>query len=321
METTSTPKNFFLQIGIIVTLYASIISFLTFLFNLIDKTFPVTSGGFSYYSYDAYGSAMRFAISTLIVMFPLFIWLSRVYRKSVATDPNLKDSKIRKWLLYFTLFLAGLTIAIDLIVLINSFLRGSDITTAFLLKVLVVLVVAAKVFYFYLKDIKGYWEANPAKAKQVAWALSVVVLVAVVGGFFAIGSPTNQQKLGRDSERVSALQDIQWQIVNFYQSKGRLPAALSDLTDPISGYIVPVDPSTGAAYTYSLSDKGPLTFQICAEFETVSSSQTELSQMKGGMMAYPSDVYTANWSHEIGEKCFDRTIDPDKYPVNPKPVR
>lgn len=319
METTSTPKNFFLQIGIIITLYASIVSFLTFLFNLIDKTFPVNSGGFSYYAYDGYGSAIRFAISTLIVTFPLFIWLSRLYRRSVVTEPGLKESKIRKWLLYFTLFLAGLTIAIDLIVLINSFLRGSDITTAFLLKVLVVLVVAAKVFYFYLKDIKGYWEANPAKAKQVAWVLSAVVLVAVVGGFFAIGSPVNQQKLSRDNERVSALQDIQWQIVNFYQSKGRLPAALSDLTDPISGYIVPIDPATGVSYTYTPGTT--LDFKLCALFETVSSSQEEMSQAKRAIGASPVDLYMTNWSHEIGEKCFDRNIDPERYPVNPKPVR
>lgn len=319
METTSTPKNFFLQIGIIVTLYASIVSFLTFLFNLIDKSFPVSSGGFSYYVYDGYGSAMRFAISTLIVTFPLFIWLSRVYRKSVISDPSLKESKIRKWLLYFTLFLAGLTIAIDLIVLINSFLRGSDITTAFLLKVLVVLVVAIKVFYFYLKDIKGYWEANLAKTKHVAWVLSAVVLVVVVGGFFAIGSPANQQKIARDNERVSALQDIQWQIVSFYQSKGRLPAALSDLTDPISGYIVPIDPSTGDSYVYAPGTN--LSFKLCGVFETVSSSQDEMSQAKRAMGAYPADMYLTNWSHEVGEKCFDRTIDPERYPINPKPVR
>lgn len=319
METTSAPKNFFLQVGIIVSLYASIISFLTFLFNLIDRTFPVNAVGSPYYVYEGYGSAMRFAISTLIVTFPLFIWLSRIYRKSVVADQSLKESKIRKWLLYFTLFLAGLTIAIDLIVLINSFLQGEDITTAFILKILSVLLVALAVFHFYLKDIKGYWEANPAKATQVAWILSAVVLIVVVGGLFIIGTPTNLQKISRDMDRVSALQDIQWQIVSFYQSKGRLPNTLSELTDPISGYVVPVDPSNGASFVFVPGAN--FAFKLCAVFETVSNAKEDPSQFKEGMTAYLSDVYMANWTHQVGETCFDRTIDPERYPVAPKPVR
>ncbi len=311
METTSTPKNFFLQAGIIVSLYASIISFLTFLFNLIDKTFPVNSGGFSYYAYDGYGGAMRFAISTLIVMFPLFIFLSRIYRKQVAKEPQLKGSRIRKWLLYFTLFLAGLTIAIDLIVLINSFLQGSDITTAFLLKVLVVLIVATKVFYFYLKDIQGYWEANQNKARIAAWVTSAVVVIAVLGGFFAIGSPASQQKLNRDAMRISDLQSIQWQLVQYYQFKRTLPAALTDLDNPISSYITPVDPKTAEAYTYA--KKAPLTFSLCATFETESGD--DFKSPRPYSYAYPEDIMGANWKHGIGETCFDRTIDPDLYPI------
>ncbi len=318
METTSTPKNFFLQAGIIVSLYASIVSFLTFLFNLIDKTFPAMDGGYSYFGYDAYGSGMRFAISTLIVMFPLFVYLSRLYRKIAASDSSIRESKIRKWLIYLTLFLAGLTIAIDLITLINSFLQGTDITAAFLLKVLVVLIVALKVFYFYLQDIKGYWETNPGKAKYVAWAVSTIVVIAVIGGFFAIGSPASQQKLSRDQSRISDLQNIQWQIVQYYQFKNTIPDTLADLIDPISGYVAPVDPVTKIVYAYT--KKSDLAFTLCTVFET-ESNVDGVPPVRGMSYAYPENVMNENWRHEAGETCFERTIDPELYPQVPKQVR
>lgn len=309
METTSTPKNFFLQAGIIVTLYASIISFLTFLFNFINKAFPVET---TYYYSDGYSSGMRFAISTLIVMFPLFIFLSRHYRKLVVAEPALKESKLRKWLLYFTLFLAGITIAVDLIVLINSFLQGEDITTAFLLKVLSVFVVAAAVFGFYLKDIKGYWETHEKQAKYVAYTLVAVVLIAVVAGFLVIGSPAEQQKVNRDSIRTSDLQSIQWQVVQYYQQKGVLPQTLEQVNDPISNYTTPVDPETKEAYKYT--KKADLTFTLCATFET-KGTEADMGTGKEYSMTYPADISGSNWTHDVGETCFDRTIDPERYPV------
>jgi len=308
METTSTPKNFFLQAGIIVTLYASIISFLTFLFNFINQAFPVES---MYYYADGYSSGMRFAISTLIVMFPLYIYLSRLYRKLVVVEPQLKESKLRKWLLYFTLFIAGITIAVDLIVLINSFLQGSDITTAFILKVLSVFVVAAAVFGFYLKDIKGYWDTHAKQAKYIAYGVVAVVLISVVSGFFVIGSPAEQQKVNRDSIRTSDLQSIQWQIVSYYQQKGVLPATLEEVNDPISSYMTPVDPDTGEAYVYTKN--GDLTFTLCATFETVGNGNN--AYPKEYSMTYPADIGGSNWTHEEGETCFNRTIDPERYPV------
>lgn len=303
----NSPKHFFLQLGIIATLYASIVSFISFLFEVINNVLPDVNA----YYYDISNSSLRSSVSVLLVMFPLFIFLSHLYKKAVGQTPELPDSKMRKWLVYLTLFLAGLTIAIDLIVLINHFLGGETLTLAFGLKVFVVLAVALKVFYFYLQDLKGVWDSNPRKVKWIATVLSLVVLACVVCGIVLIGSPSKQRDIVQDRDRVSALANIQQQLISFYQAKGKLPAVLSELNDPLSGMIVLTDPETGEAFGYKVT--GKLSFELCATFKTKSPKPNgNISYM------YPSAFGEEHFQHEAGLACFPRTIDPEKFPVNKK---
>jgi hypothetical protein len=61
--------------------------------------------------------------------------------------------------------------------------------------------------------------------------------------------------------------------------------------------------------------KAPLAFTLCATFET---SDSEVSGGKGATVpskAYPGEIGGGNWKHEAGETCFDRTIDPELYPL------
>ncbi len=309
METTSAPKNFFLQLGIIATLYISTISFLSFIFDLINAAFP-QNNPYSYYPEDLYSGGMRLAISSLIVIFPLFIWLSRIYRKNSISMSG--ENKVRKWLLFLTLFLTGAAVATDLIVLINTFLNGEDITASFILKVLAVFVVCSAIFVFYLKDISGYWNANQKKATIFGYVVSAIVALSIIGGFFYIGSPTTVRNQSQDATRQSDLSTIQWQIVDFYQQKGRLPGTLDEVKDPISGNTIPVDPNTGAAYEYQKT--GALTFSLCATFATDSSS-------KFSSPIVPQGSLNENWNHSAGHTCFARTIDPERYPVYSKGIQ
>lgn len=303
MENTLSPKNFFLQIGIIVALYASTISFLTFIFNIINTAFPDAD----IYSYNSYPDAIRYSISVLIVIFPLFLFLSRMHRKSMSGVEG-KESKLRKWLLFLTLFLTGVAIAVDLIVLINTFLGGRDFTTSFILKVLAVLIVSGTIFYFYLKDIKGYWNENFSKAKTFSYVVSAVVILSVIGGFFVIGSPATQRMKLNDAQRINDLSTIQYQVVNFYQFKGKVPSSLNELTDPISGIIIPNDPETGNEYEYKVISN--LSFELCATFTLSYNAKVDKMQVS----TYYNNPIDENWNHEAGRACFTRTIDPEKNP-------
>jgi len=306
----NSPKNFFLQIGIIATLYASIVSFLTFVFGLIDHVFPNILD-----YYNSTNEGVRYSISILIVMFPLFLWLSRIHRKTIIASPEIKDSKLRKWLIYLTLFLAGLTVAIDVIVLINAFLGGEALVVSFILKVAVVLVVALTVFYFYLKDIKGFWDENPKKVKAVSIGTGLVVLVSVVAGIILIGSPSKQRDVALDMQRVNDLQSIQYQVLEFYQDKGMLPKTLVEVVDPIRGNVLAKDPESKEDYKYEVVSA--LSFKICATFKT-SSKETSRIESKDYYPAYSMLEGTEYFEHEIGENCFNRTIDPDRYPIRKK---
>ena len=111
---------------------------------------------------------------------------------------------------------------IDLIVLLNTYLQGEDLTTGFLLKVLTVFLVAGLGFMHFTADLRGYWEREPARARMVNWAAGVLVLVTIIAGFFIIGTPQQMRVQKQDAIRLQDLQNIQWQIVNYWQQKESL---------------------------------------------------------------------------------------------------
>ncbi len=314
METTKlklTPRDFFVQLGVLVALYVSAISFLVFVFNLIDSVFPVY-GNFN--NYDPYSAPMRAAISALIVFFPLFLWLLNIYGNILKNEPEKKELGMRKWFIYLTLFITGIAICVDLIVLINKFLSGTDLTTQFLLKVLTIILVAGAVFFSCLRDIKDYWDDHKKQAKIYSIVVSAVIFVTLVLGFIVIGSPSYQRKVGFDIERVNSLQNIQTQIVFFYQQKAVLPSTLEMIQDPISGFIIPVDPLTNKPFEYSV--KKDLTFELCANFDLPSKKAEEGTLVNRGITKPISFGANDNWQHEAGRVCFERTIDKDLYPIN-----
>ena len=122
-----------------------------------------------------------------------------------------------------------------------------------------------------------------------------------------MGSPAQirQQKL--DDQRVQDLQNIQYQIINYWQQKGSLPDSIDQLEDPLANWQMPVDPVTAEPYTYTRNS--PLDFQLCANFETMGSSRIIQPT------SYSSDPTIDNWEHEVGQSCFSRSIDPQRYPV------
>ena len=130
----TTPKDFFLWAGAMVALYVSVFSLITLLFEYTNYAFP---DALDYYV-DPYSGSIRFAMASLIVLFPIFLLLMRLIRNDIVRSPEKRDLWIRRWALYLTVFVAGAAIAIDLITLINYFL-GGDLTTRFALKVVIVL--------------------------------------------------------------------------------------------------------------------------------------------------------------------------------------
>ncbi|MBI4093428.1 hypothetical protein HY417_00535 [Candidatus Kaiserbacteria bacterium] len=299
-----TPKDFFLWAGAMVALYGSVIAFIALLFEYINKTFP---DPLEYYV-DPYSGGIRFAMASLIVLVPVTILLMRFIRRDIARDAMKGELWVRRWALVLTVFIAGAAVVGDLITLINYFL-GGDLTTRFILKVLVLLVVAGAVFFHFLADLRGYWSANQDRAKMAGLAAGAIVLLTIVSGFFILGSPAEVRLVRLDAQKVSDLQNIQWQIVNFWQQKERLPSSLEEAKDPFNGGVIPEDPQSGEAYTYEVTSK--LSFKLCATFNKEGVGDPYMARP---VIAKGGGIEGDTWQHGAGEVCFDRTIDPERYP-------
>jgi len=293
------PQDVFFHLLGLVTLIINVVSFISLLFQYVNALFPDQLT--SYYSYTQGYSVMRTAISSLLIVWPVYILTAWLIRKEEKKHIEKHELSMKKWLTYLILFVAAITIIIDLITLVNNFL-GGDLTIQFALKVLVVLITASVVFGYYIWELKK-GKPTAKLPRLAAIAVSALILIAMVAGFFVIGTPKEQRARRFDEQRVEQLQAIQSQIINYWSKKQILPEKLSDLTDDISGFRPETDPVTHEPYTYTV--KGDLTFELCAEFQT-EKQDTE-------SMMYKPYYFEENWNHGIGKHCFERTIDPELY--------
>ncbi len=304
-----TPKDFFLYVGAMIALYWSAGSLIALLFAIVDTVFRDELS----HSVDPYSGGIQFAIASLIVVFPIALFLFTTIKRVALRHPLKFSLPLRRWLLALTIFVTAVALLGDLIALINTFL-GGELTARFALKALSVLIVAGVVFWYCLLELRVKGEAPVGVRKPFIWGTALLVFAAIVYGFVVMGSPATIRKLRFDERRVSDLQNIQWQIVNYWQQKARFPKALSELEDPIAGYKVPIDPKTKESYAFTLGEG--YVFELCAAFELPSSERS-----RSITKPYPSDGFSENWEHGSGRVCFKRTIDPERYPSFPKERR
>jgi hypothetical protein len=140
-------KEAFTYLVMFVTLYISAFNFGALLFQFIERWLPDPLQTY----YDG-GSAIRFALASLIVAFPIYFWLTLSTRKSLAKDPTKQQSKVRKWLTNLTLVVAAFVIIGDAIALVVNLL-GGELTMRFILKVGVVGLIAGLIFGYYRWDL------------------------------------------------------------------------------------------------------------------------------------------------------------------------
>ncbi|HET9233487.1 MAG TPA: DUF5671 domain-containing protein [Candidatus Eisenbacteria bacterium] len=147
----------FLYLLVFLTLYVSAIEVGQLAFTVIERWFP-----------DPLDRNARFLLpeqitvplASVIVAFPLYVWFTGILIKRLRKNPELRGSEIRKWLTYLTLFVASATIIADLITLLTRLLQG-ELTTRFILKVLVVLIISGLVFLYYLSDLRPEEKEEP----------------------------------------------------------------------------------------------------------------------------------------------------------------
>jgi len=142
-----TAREAFLYLVMFSTLYFAAWNLGSLLFIFIDRTFPANNG--SFYPDDM----QRWSTAAVIIGFPVFLLLARYINKQIELNPFKRLSPARRWLTYLTLFLASAALLGDITTLIFNLL-GGDLTVRFVLKILVVALIAGSCFTYYLLDLR-----------------------------------------------------------------------------------------------------------------------------------------------------------------------
>lgn len=286
------PKYVFLHLLVIVTLYAFAISLITLWFQIINLHIsdPLDTS-YYYRSATSYLGPLRFALATMIIVFPSYVSLTWLLNREYTRHTALRESRLRKWLIYFTLFVGALIIGGDIIGIVYSFLEG-ELTIRFLLKSLTILVVSASLFAYYLVDVRI--EISARHNKYIALGAIIVTLLSIITGFSLGGSPQNERLYRLDNERVVHLQQIDDFVQTYWNAHNVLPQTLDQVNPPTSSFMIPVDPLTNQPYIYRIVNAQQ--FELCATFAKESREPES---------AYPS---TNNWKHRQGYYCFQRTV-------------
>jgi len=129
------------------------------IFLLIEQAFPDPAAPDWSQRAEFVASSMRWAVSALAVSVPVFLYMSLRTRRDVSRDPLKRNSSVRRWLTYLTLFVGATVIVCDAVTLLY-YMLGGELTVRFVLKTLTVAVVSGSIFGYYLWDVKGDEEAS-----------------------------------------------------------------------------------------------------------------------------------------------------------------
>lgn len=296
----NTAKHFVLQLGSLITLYLSISFLLVLLFNIINLIYPDAVEG--YWEIESSSNSVRLGIAMLIVFFPTYLVLTRKVNVLRRRETNNAYLGLTKWLMYISLLIGGGVLLGDLVAVILAFLNG-ELTTRFILKAIVLLVIVGAAFYYYLQDARGYWLSKEKASIMYAGVMAIIVAASLITGFFYTETPAEVREMRLDETQITDLQQIQWKIEEQLQiSTSTLPKSLEDL---YGEFPIPKAPENREAYSYEITKKG---FELCATFSHDSSQMNEQyiakPMFETGIIIKNSD----NWSYKAGRYCFDRIV-------------
>lgn len=143
-------REAFLYLVLFTALYLSAYHLGSLLFDLVNRAWPDAA------MLEPWGSSedsMRWSIASILIAFPVFLFVSRYLGRELARNPVKRLSAVRRWLTYVTLFVAAGFLIGDLITLAYNAL-GGELTIRFVLKVMIAGVISGTIFGFYLWDLR-----------------------------------------------------------------------------------------------------------------------------------------------------------------------
>ena len=201
----------FIYLGIGISLVTSVTNILQVLFTAIDRKFVDLLSATSYI--DPSGSDVRFAISTLVVMYPIYVGLSWYTSVDIKKFLYKQDLPVRKILIYCTLFVTILTLIGTLVSIIYTYL-GGELSVRVAYKALAIFITALSLFSYYFYTLRRNYAEPTALPATVTVLASLVVIGAVVWSISIIGTPAQMRAKKIDNTRLSDISRIQQEVFN-----------------------------------------------------------------------------------------------------------
>ena len=284
-------RETFLYLLLFTTLYVAAFNLGVLLFQYIDQLFPDAA---SPYSVAMSRHALRWPLSSLVVSFPVFLYLSTVVSGGIRKDPVKRRSHVRRWAMYVTVFIAASILLGDVTTLVYNAL-GGELTTRFVLKVLTIAAITGVILGYYLADLKledtkpEVSAVQDRRRERLFGSLAIVVVIAVcAAGFVMIGSPRLERSRRMDAQQVGDLRQISMMVSVYLGRHHRLPVSLEELTRE-GGMSLAGGPPSINRYEYRVLDEKE--YELCATFQW-DSADVEPS--------WAGDF----WTHGRGRQCF-----------------
>jgi len=253
---------------------------------IVDFTTP--NNGFN-------SDLLKMAISALIISIPVYYLTMRYLERSLIKGHLDRESAIRRWLIYFILFVSSVVAIIWLIITISSFLNG-ELTSKFIIKAGVAVLISVIIFSYYLYDIR---REDIKKKDKVILIYLIATLVITIGGlafsFFFVESPKDARARRHDSIVLDHFTQIDSSLSTYYTKTKVLPDKVDKVLNltPYLNLSLLKDPISGKAYDYKKIDA--LTYQLCATFQTDNRDPNAPNA---------DTTYIDHWPHASGYQCL-----------------
>lgn len=227
---------------------------------------------------DYYGATtgLRWAVASLLVGFPIFLFLGWRLAAKKRKDAERRRSRVHAWLTYVTLIFAAGTLIGDLVAVVFQYLSG-ELGSRFVAKAGVVGVISAAILWNYSRDVERHSSRVDISGRALAIFASIVVAALVAWAFTIVRSPQSVRLQLADEERLGGLIATTRLVDCHYTYASALPSRLDEmgsyLTEraqrlPVADGCtveVPNDPASGVPYPYRQIDGD--TYELCANFE------------------------------------------------------
>jgi len=286
-------------------------------FAFIDHQFADKLAENPYYPSFA-TTGMRWSVSSLLVGFPIFLFLGWRLAAKKRKDPERRRSRVHAWLTYVTLIFAAGALIGDLVAVVFQFLNG-EIGTRFIAKAGVVGVISASILWNYSRDVERHSARVDLAGRALALAAMLVVGALVAWAFTIVRSPFSARQQLADEQRLQGLMEATRLIDCHFTYAGALPESIEAMSAfladraqrlPVAdgcANAAPVDSDTGAAYDYRVIDND--TYEICATFAAgwPEAQGIDREWRPGGYVYYPSaaEHRTLTKPTVKGRQCYE----------------